>query len=164
LLPHGRHHAFTLVEGLLASVVLTVCVVAFSVAVRSGHMQSSQAVRAQKALEFGEELMETILSLPYSDPQGPSLPGPEAGETAPAAFDNMDDYDGYHDSGSQADRAGVAYPDVYRSYTRSVKAAYCTETVGGLGNPIPGLLVTVTVQDAKGMSWQLTRFVPAPAN
>jgi len=148
----------------MASVVLSICVVAFSVAVRSGHMQSYQSVHTRKAMEFGEELMETILSLPYNDPQGASLPGPESGETTVTAFDNIDDYYDYTDSGTQPDRAGVAYPEAYRPYTRTVNVGYCTQSVSGLGNPIPGLTVTVTVRDAGTRTWQLTRFVPAPVN
>ena len=153
-----------MVEGLLASVVLSICVVAFSVAVRSGHMQSYQSLHTRKAMEFAEELMETILSLPYSDPQGTSQLGPESGEATVSAFDNIDDYNGYTDSGTQPDRVGVAYGEAYQPYTRSVIVAYCTQSVAGLGSPIPGLTVTVTVQDNGKRTWQLTRFVPAPAN
>ena len=106
--------------------------------------------------------MEEILALPYDDPDGPSLPGPETGELVRANFDNADDYHGLSEApGSVVDLAGALYDASVQDFGRSVEAGYGSEDFVDLGT-ISGLTVTVTVQDAVGTQWQLTRFVPAP--
>jgi prepilin-type N-terminal cleavage/methylation domain-containing protein len=159
------HNGFTLVESLVAAVVLAIAVVAISVAVSSGHMQSYDAVRGRRAIRLAEEMMEFILALPYDDPQGASLPGPEADEPQRSDFDNMDDFDGYVDPpGPPTDMHGIAYGQEYEGLSRSVTAQYGSETLSALGCTVPGLTVTVAVCDPKGRIWQVSRFVPKPTD
>ena len=73
-------HGFTLMEALIASVVLSVAVVAISTAVTAGHMQNGYALHAQRANRLAEELLEYICSLSYSDPHDGSLIGKGSGE------------------------------------------------------------------------------------
>ena len=44
----------------------------------------------------------------------------------------------------------------------SVTVVSGPETVSGFGDPLPGVHVTVTVQDGVGTSWVLQQFVPRP--
>lgn len=155
---------FTLVESLVAAAVLSVAVAAIAAAIMAGLMQGQHAGHAQRAVRLAEDMTEYILSLPYYDPQGSSNPGPEAGEIQPTGFDNADDFHGYGEPAGQVkDPGGTLYPEDYQVFSRRVTAEYGSQTVPGLGNPIPGLTVTVTVQDQAGRTWSLTRFVAQPA-
>ena len=119
----------------------------------------------QQGMMLAEEMMEYVLSLPYTDPDGASTPGPEANESTPADFDNVDDFDAYIElAGQVRDVAGVLYPEQYQVFSRSVAVQYGSETVAGFGGPIPGLLVTVTVMDNKGRQFVHTRFMPEPGS
>ena len=156
---------FTLVESLIGAIVLAVAMIAVSVAVTSGHMQSQHALHAQRALRLAEELMEFILALPYHDPQGDSAPGPETGEAGLSDFDNADDLHGFTmQDGAIANMAGEPHPPEYQIFGRSVWAEYVSRNVDGLGDPIFGLSVTVAVWDTRGRMWTLTRFIPEPTD
>lgn len=113
----------SLVDAILASVLLATAVVAISTALVAGAQQTYEAVDGRRGTELAESLMEEILSLPYSDPGGASLPGPEAGEPTRASFDNVDDYHGYSESaGAVVDRSGNPYPAEYSRFARFVTA------------------------------------------
>ncbi|MGB2823291.1 MAG: prepilin-type N-terminal cleavage/methylation domain-containing protein [Phycisphaerae bacterium] len=158
-----RHCGFTLVEALTASVILALCIVAVSVCMRAGHQASQDAGQGRLAVKLAEELTEYILSLPYYDDAGTQTPGPEAGETGASAFDNADDFHGYSDpEGTLTDMSGSAYPAEYQVFTRSVSAQYGSVSVAGLGGPVGGLTVVVQVNDRKGRTWEVTRFIPQP--
>jgi MSHA pilin protein MshD len=159
----SREQAVTLVEALLASAVIAFAVVAVSQAVIAGQMQTVGALHHRRALELADAMMDEILHLPYEDPGGASAPGPEAGETTRAAFDNADDYHGWSEAaGSLADATGTAYPTEFQDFSRAVTAAYQNITVAGLSGPLPGLTITVTVQDTAGATWTTTRFIAQP--
>ena len=155
--------ALTLVECLLASLMLAFSVVAVSQAVIAGQMQTYAALRQRRAVELAEALMDEVLHLPYDDPQGASTPGPEGGETGRSAFDNADDYHGFSEAaGSLADASGTVYPTAFQTFSRSVTAAYSSVSVTGFADPLPALTVTVTVQDDAGQTWTLTRVICQP--
>lgn len=158
-----RENGFTLVESMIATVVLAIIVLSVSVAVTSGQKQMHEAMHAQRAIGLAEELLESILALPYHDPDGNSSPGPEADELSVSDFDNADDFHGYSEqAGEVMDAAGVAYPVEYQLFSREVTAQYDSHTVPGLGAPIAGLTVAVTVRDKTGRTWSLTHFFPEP--
>jgi hypothetical protein len=114
-------------------------------------------------MRLAEELMEFALQLGYADPQGGADLGPEAGELGIVNFDNIDDLDGFQqDPGGIEDITGTLHPSEYQVFTRSVSVTYGSETVAELGGAIPGLTVTVTVEDGKGTNCAITRFVPEP--
>ena len=160
---HTAIPALTLVECLLASVILAFAVVAISQAVLAGQRQTYAALHQRRAVELAEALMDEVLHLPYDDPDGASTPGPEAGETGRSAFDNADDYHGFSESGgSLADASETIYPAAFQDFSRSVAAAYASVSVTGFADPLPGLTITVTVQDSTGQSWTLTRFIAQP--
>ena len=153
---------FTLVEALLASVILAMAVVALAASLGAGHMASYEADEGRRATGLAEELAEYVLALPYYDPQGHTTPGPEADEGSVAAYDNADDFDGYVDpEGPLRGLKGDPYPTEYQVFRRSVSAQYGVVAVGGLGG-VQGLRVVVEVRDARGRTWQVTRFIAEP--
>jgi len=86
---------FTLVEALTASVVLAVAMTAVTLPFASAARTEQDDLRRTLASALAEELMEEILTRPFLDPDGASVPGPEEGETSRNLFDNLDDYHGY---------------------------------------------------------------------
>lgn len=154
---------FTLVEVLLAAVVLSIAVGAITQSISTGHKQTADALHSLRASSLVEALMEEILALPYADPNGVSIGGAEEGETSRAAFDNMDDFDGYSESvGQVKTMAAAAYPSDYADFGRSVTVTYGSVTISALGGTISGVTVVVTVTNSKGRRWSMTRFVPEP--
>ena len=105
-LVHRR--GFTLVEGLLAAVILSLTVCCVLAPFVAGAQTDQDNAQAALASGLAQELLEDILAKPFADPQSPDAltPGPDAGETSdPRTFDNVDDYDGlYEPPGSFADR------------------------------------------------------------
>lgn len=160
----GRGLGFTVVEVLLASVILAFAAVAVVQAVAAGQMLTYAGLHSEQAASLAEALMEEVLVLPYEDPVGHTdTPGPEAGEVGRSGFDNADDFHGFSESaGSLADSAGVLLPAAYQTFSRSVTAAYGNQTVTGFSAPVAGLTITVTVQDAAGAAWTLSQFVREP--
>jgi prepilin-type N-terminal cleavage/methylation domain-containing protein len=155
-----RHRGLTLVESLLASAILAFAVVAVSEAVIAGQMQAIDALHRARAVELGEALMEEVLRLAYADPDG-------VGEVGRANFDDLQDFNGFNEtSGTLSDANGIAYDMPYQSFSRSVSVVPANAgsgiNVAGLGGPLMGLTITVTVRDAAGAIWTLTRFRAEP--
>jgi len=90
---------FTLAESLIASVVLAVSVVGIMGPLSATYQQTRNQEESRIAVSLGRQLLDEISSKPFVDPSDFSTTlGPEADETSRAAFDNIDDYHGYHDS------------------------------------------------------------------
>jgi Tfp pilus assembly protein PilV len=158
-----RSGAFTLLEALLATVVLALSAAAVSQAIVAGQMQTYASLHDLRALSAAEALLDEVLSLPYADPDGESVAGPESGENDRADFDNADDFHGFEEEASEiADQAGELYPDLYQGFSRSVTAAYGQMTHEGFEDPVPGLTVTVTTTEGTGREWVISRFIAQP--
>ena len=84
----------TLVESLLAGVILSACIFTVTAPFTTGIYNDQMQERWTQAGNLAEELMEEIISKDFSDPQVAGGPGPEVGETSRALFDNIDDYHG----------------------------------------------------------------------
>jgi hypothetical protein len=133
-----------LVESLIASAVLTLVVLAVLSSIVAGQANASQALHTQRAVRLAEEMIERILAVPYG---------------------NIASFNGYQESpGGIKDIAGSLYPSDYQVFRRQVATQSLSQSVGGLGSPITGTTVTVTVEDAKGLRWVVTRFVPQPVS
>ena len=159
--PPHKQAALTLVECLMASVVLVIAVGALTQAVVAGQMQTADALHRARALGLAEALMDEVLRLPYTDPDGTD------GEAVRANFDDLDDFDAFSEAvGALNDAGGTAYDAVLQTFTRAVIVAPAGGgggiSVTGFADPVPGLIVTVTVQDAAGETWALTRFREEP--
>ncbi len=154
---------FTLLECLMAAAVLALAVAAICQAIVAGQMSTYDALYNERAVGLAESLMEEILALPYDDPGGATVAGPEAGEVNRAAFDNIDDFHGYEeDAGEQEDAAGDEYGETFQGFARSVTAAYGNVFVTAFNRNVAGLTITVTVTDDAQRSWSIVRFVPEP--
>ena len=105
-------NGFTVTEALLAVSLLAMAVTAITVPFTAvAHNEAEDARRCLAGL-LATEMMEDVLAKPFDDPDGPSSPGPEAGETARSDFDNVDDYDGYSESsGAVASMSGAVMDD-----------------------------------------------------
>ena len=159
--PRPRPRGFTLPEVLAASAVLALAIAAIAQAISAGQKTTFAALDELRAHALAEALIEEIIAKPYTDAEGATDLGPDDGETNRAAFDNSDDYHGFSESaGAIADAAGVAYPQTYQTFARSVAAQYTTQTVTGFSQTLNGLEVTVTVTGPNGQTWTFTRFIP----
>jgi len=155
-----RPTGFSLVEVLLASVILAIISICLTQAIVAGQQQSYNAVDTHRAAALADSLLERVLALPYNDPDGDSDPGPEDGEDAYTDFDNLDDYHGYsEDAGELIDPAGNAWPDAYQACARAVTVADETINVAALGGNHPGQTVTVTVTMPDGRTITVRRWV-----
>jgi len=152
-------------ECLVASAILAISVSAFCMAINAGQMQSHAGIESQRAVRLAEEMAERVLALPYDDPNGASAPGPERGESRVDKFDNIDDFHGYvEEAGNLLDIAGKPHPEAHQTLSRGVVVTYANEVVCDFGDPISGVKVIVTVTNADGLKWELTRFVTAPVD
>jgi type II secretory pathway pseudopilin PulG len=118
-----RRAGFSYVEILLAAVIISVLLVSalrlFGNIGRSRQTITEQDLSASLALQMIEEIKQ----LPYRDPLVPDEFGPGADETANrAAFDDIDDYDGWTASPPQS-RDGTPL-NQYVDLTRSVTVRY----------------------------------------
>ena len=92
---------FTLAEALVAVVVLSVAVGGIIAPISASYQQTRTVSQTTTAVSMARQLLDEILSKPFVDPTDMSTTlGPEADEPNRAAFDNIDDYHGYHDSTS----------------------------------------------------------------
>jgi hypothetical protein len=70
-------------------------VLAILAAQQAYHMKNNWATRTSTGMLLANELRERTLSLPLHDPiSGAATLGPEADETVPLAFDDLDDFAG----------------------------------------------------------------------
>jgi len=101
-----RQHerAFTLMEALLAAVILAIAIGAvimpFTVAMRTQVLEARQT----QAVSLAEALMEEVLLRPFEepgdgneDPEPVGCFGPDLGESSRADFSAIDDFHGYTD-------------------------------------------------------------------
>ena len=159
-----RRNGLTLVETMLAMVVLSVAVFAILSTLLAGEQQLQEADHALAASRLARDLLEEIAARAYEDPEEPGkMPGPEQGETSRTLFDDCDDYDKFHESAGDArNAAGTLYGRNQQVFKRRVNVTQATQTIASLGATVPGLLVEVTVEDSGGRTWTYNRFIPQP--
>ncbi len=151
-----RRRGFTLVEALIASVVLAVCVMGVAATLAASSQQTQVMDESSIATMLGRQLMEEIASKPFPISGVTTNPGwPTSSDRS--TYDDAADYDGYTDqtpittlSGQQIDPGGT--------YTRSVAV---TRRVNPSDTPGVGnfALVTVTVTEPCGKQAALSRLM-----
>lgn len=147
----------------MATALLGLAAAVLGQAVMAGQMHAYDARQRFYSTLSGEEFMERILALPYTDPDGASAPGPEAGEVGPAGFDNIDDFHGYAESAGTTQSGGaLTVPPDWDLFDRSVTVAYISITVPSFSSPVDGAAITVEMLDAWNEQWTLGRFVAQP--
>ncbi len=161
----GSRAGFTLIEALLASAVLAFVVAALTQAIVAGQMQTYDAMHSGRAMALAEAMMEEILVLPYDDPGGGLVIGPDAGEVTRQDFDDIDDYHGFTEAlGTLTDAEGNLYPSLFQKFTRFVTVTADTVDIPAFNSTQHGITITVTVREGdNGREWTVTRFVPEPA-
>jgi len=120
---------FTLAEAMMATVVLGVAAAAVLLPFTSGAAVRAEGGHRTLAAKLASDLMEEIIRKPFHDPNGSSYdynPGPDAGETTFADFDNVDDFDGYAEpQGQVKDASGMVFTDSnYANFSRDVSCEY----------------------------------------
>lgn len=154
-----RAGGFTLAEGLLASALLAVTVVAMLAPISAASQQARAAERGHIALALARQLIDAIAALPFADPtDGSTTRGPEPDETSRAAFDNVDDYHGYQDAVDAAGQpVAAATAPGGATYRRQVSVEYRTGPAGPAAGSGDWILVTVTVAPPAGNVVRLFR-------
>jgi Tfp pilus assembly protein PilV len=153
---------FTLVEALIASVILALATVAVLGPVLASQQQAQAIDSGSETLVLAQQLMEEITAKPFADPtDGNTVMGAGADETDRSLFDNADDYHGYSDTSKtlvamSGASVGDAAGDVY---TRTVKVEYRSSPSGGVVLSGDFALITVTVTPPDGTPVQLHKLV-----
>ncbi len=120
--PGRSREGFTLVEAMLAVVVLSIAAAGVLLPFVGGAAVRAEGARRTLAAGLASDLMEQILKLPFHDPQGTDYSaGPDAGD-----LDNIDDYHGYNEAQGQVkDATGAVFADPkYVNFSRNVTCEY----------------------------------------
>jgi type II secretory pathway pseudopilin PulG len=145
--------AFTLVEALVAAVVLALSVAAVTVPFTAGTRNQEVEARLTMATGLAEQLMEEILQRSFEEPddadgiaEDGSKFGPDAGESSRAAYDAIDDFHGWVENAGQVrDSSGVLVSDpAALGLSRHASVEYVT--VSGQDPAEPRLFLRVTVE------------------
>jgi len=143
---------FTLVEAVLATVIVAVMLVA--VLSTLGGVARARTIQQadQTASVLGWGLLWEVVQARYEDPSSPGGWGKESGEglTTRLDFDDIDDYDGWSACPPQA-KDGATLSE-YEGWGRSV-AVTCVQSTGLITVPQPGVglrQIRVTVEDPQG--------------
>lgn len=117
--------AFTLIEALLAAVILAMSISAIVMPFTVGMACESADGRRTLAVNLAQEMMEEILTKPFLDPAGVMTLGPESGETR-TTFNCIDDYNGFVEGDGQIRGfdGQLVTADAARGMTRRVTCAY----------------------------------------
>jgi type II secretory pathway pseudopilin PulG len=90
-----RERGFTLIEAALTTVIVGTGVLAIVAAQQAYHMKNQWTKRSDTAMLLANEIRERTFSMPLHDPiTGTDNLGPEANETTPKAYDDIDDFAG----------------------------------------------------------------------
>jgi len=121
-----RRRAITLVEAIMSIVLVGGLVLMALNTVGSAAVAQAQTGDSGRGQLLALALVSEIMKTSYADPESPgTVFGPEAGEVdgTRAAFDDVDDYQGWTES-PLADANGVAIPDLPNGWTRTVNVQY----------------------------------------
>lgn len=147
-----RMSGVTLVESLLAVLILSAAVLGVMLTLGAGRQHLDRSEERTRAVRLAEHLLEEVCARSYD----------EAG-TGRATW-SVAQFDGYQESAGQiTDCAGRLYPASDQRFGRSVQVQEQLETVTGLGGvQLSGRRVTVVV-GVDDQEWSLARFIPEPA-
>ncbi len=145
----ARTAGFTLVEALIATVILTVGTMGIAQLLGASSQQAEAMQSSAVSYELARQLMEEIASHPVTDFSGNISLGREAGENLRSDFDQIDDYDRYTDTSASLTMMDGTAINLGSGplYTRSVAVEYRLSPSGTSTNDssAPFCVVTVTV-------------------
>ena len=147
---------FTLIEALLASVILTLVVGAILMPFTAGAQNAVQNAREVLAANLAQELMEEILSKSFNDPDGTN-----AGETNRMKWDDMRDYNNFSESqGNIKNLNGEIFTDPLASnMSRTAKVENVYVAGQDTSNPPTFLRITVEVRYKGQVIKRISRLV-----
>lgn len=140
----GGSRAFTLLEALIASVIMALTVTAVAMALGSGRQHAMEARDQLQAGLAAEALMAEILAAEYAD-----LPSYDGHNEAPGTMVTFDDQ---------------PYPETFYRVGRRAAVVERTVEIPDLGVKVLGQDIAVEAYDVDGrVILTLSRFVPEPA-
>lgn len=141
-----RHRALTLVECLVASLLLALGASAVMVAISAGLQHQKYSSEERTAVELGRRLLEHVTALAYIDPNDPNYE-----QLAPSGAQGMNGYtDTVNRAGEPATGGGT--------YSRALQVT--TATGAGVSG-VPGVgLATVEVTSPSGAMLRLRQILP----
>lgn len=143
----GLQSGFTLIEIIIAIVVIGFSIVAVTAAFSASALNSGQAMSRQQALQIGHAYLQDALSLPFQDNHPPV--GKEATRNA---YDNVADYHG-DAYATITDRTNAAVPGL-AGYSASFVVT--NENIGP--DAVNALRVDVTVRSPDGSTTVVTGY------
>lgn len=155
----GRDGGMTLVEAVVSMLIVSTMLVAALTTVGSAARSKVAQASLRRGSALARELLSEILPTNYVELYTTARFGPEPGETdgpTRAAFDDVDDYDGWSETTIQT-KNGTPVADL-GGWSRSVAVRYVTLTdLDTAVSADTGLKrVTVTVTDPTGRRMSLT--------
>ena len=146
--------AFTLVESLLAGVILSIAVLGVCSMLAASYQQNANLNQTVTALALGRQLMDEIMAKPLANPSGGSTtPVSVAASGSRSAFTYAGQYNHYSDSGASLTTLGGASVNATSggTYTRTVSVTLSAKPSGDTQSPSSDFaLVTVTVTTPTG--------------
>jgi type II secretory pathway pseudopilin PulG len=153
----SRHaRAFTLVEAVMSILIVSSVLVASLGTFGAIGQARQKQIDREAAVHLASQLMSEIFQCYYKEPTGSSTTlGPDAGETSLAAYDDVDDYDGFTASPPMS-RDGTFLAG-YTGWTRSVRVEYASLTDPSTASITDTGLkrIRVTVTAPGGMSYTM---------
>jgi len=142
----------TLIECVLAMLVLSTATLGILTTTAAGHSHLRQADQQLRAVRMAEQLHEEIVSRPYTN-----------GGAGRANW-AVEDFDGFAEApGALEDFSGDLLESGDQVFARSVGVTHATQSLAGLdGIARAGVLVEITVDAPDGQRWVITRFIPEP--
>jgi len=134
---------FTLLESLIAMVILTATVFAVASAVSASTQQSVEGQKQILAAMAADDLLAEIRAMPYAQL---------------ITYNGMDQGIGLMETLDL-----TPYPDTYWLIGRQVSVVETDMATGGLGVMVRGMLVTVSAYDENRTLSQIQTFIPEPA-
>lgn len=148
---------FTLIEALLAAVILAMAITAILMPFTSGAQSQRDDARRTAAVGLAQEMMEEVLTKPFYDPHGPN----SQRETIRSQFDNMADYDNFDEPEGQLmsfDGQSISNPAV-TGLSRHVTAAYVYVDGQVTSDPPTFMRITVDIRYKGSLVVTLNRLV-----
>lgn len=156
--------AFTLVEALIASVVLATTVIGITMALSASYQTNAHLEEAGASTALARQLLEEIASRPYLDPVTQLIAPPGNGNRS--TYTSLGQYQGYTDqTDSMTTLGGATVPTIDSgTYTRSVEIQWRDDPAGsGVAANNDMALVTVRVTTPMGRVIEISKLFTAAA-
>jgi prepilin-type N-terminal cleavage/methylation domain-containing protein len=154
-----RLRGFTLIESLIATVVLAVAVVGIAGTLASTYQQQKDQVSAAEATQLARQMMEEISGKPFAPPAGSNVAGWSSGNRNREQYDEIADYNGLADVSTSIKTLGGDSQSVgsMGPYNRSVRVVTGPVPVGHTAPAEDFKTVTITVTRPKASAIVITK-------